>query len=52
MNCTVPILVDLELGWNHTSKYGIVIRTVDAHKHPYIPEFLHTILGPDYYVLP
>ena len=30
----------------------IVIRSQDAHKHPYILAFLHTILGPDYYVLP
>ena len=28
----------------------IVIRTHDVHKNPYIPVFVHTILGPDYYV--
>ena len=29
---------------------GIVIRTHDADKNPYIPLLLRTILGPDYYV--
>ena len=28
---------------------GIVIRTHDVPKKPYIPLLLHTILGPDYY---
>ena len=31
---------------------SIVIRTHHVPKHPYIPYFLHTILGPDYYVCP
>ena len=28
-----------------------VIRTHDGPKIPYIPVFLHTMLGPDYYVV-
>ena len=31
---------------------GIVIRTHDGPPSPYIPLFLHTTLGPDYYVPP
>ena len=29
--------------------WAIVFRTHDVRKNPYIPLFLHTILGPDYY---
>ena len=32
------------------TKYPRVMRTHDVHKNPYIPLFLHTILGPDYYL--
>ena len=31
---------------------AIVLRTQDVHKNPYITLFLHTTLGPDYYVPP
>ena len=31
---------------------GIVIGTHDGAKNLYIHVFLHTMLGPDYYVLP
>ena len=31
---------------------AIVIRTHDVPKNPYVPLFLLTILGPDYYVPP
>ena len=29
-----------------------LIRTHDGYKNPYTPLFLHTIVGPDYYVPP
>ena len=35
-----------------TGSHTIVIRTHDKDKNPYIPSFLPTILGPDYYVPP
>ena len=30
--------------------YYVVIRTHDEPKNPYIPIFLRTVLGPDYYI--
>ena len=49
----------LEIVWDHSWEHrylilrgGIVLRTHDGPKNPYITLFLHTILGPDYYVLP
>ena len=35
-----------------TDAIAIIIRTHDGPKNPYMPVFLHTILGPDYYVPP
>ena len=31
---------------------GMVIRTYDRHKKTYIPQFLHAIIGPHYYLTP
>ena len=39
-------------GGDITGAIAIVIRTHDGPKNPYIPLFLHAILGPEYYVPP
>ena len=38
--------------WGPLLRGAIVIRTHDVPKNPYVPLFLLTILGPDYYVPP
>ena len=50
--CTGFLAILARQGPNQLLRGAIVIRTHDVPKNPYIPLFLHTILGPDYYVLP
>ena len=48
-----PLPAAVQLGHlDQPPRSARVISTHDGPKNPYIPQFLHTILGPDYYTVP